>query len=73
MKPPPPAPKIGASHGAAMFRVGLKEFGQILPATKESIQPIEELGLYGTALPQDVYESRHQRETALQHNFEIEM
>ena len=73
MKPPPPTPKIGAGHFAATGRAGLKELGQILPAFSDSIQPIEEVGLYGTALPQDIYEARHQREAELQHNMEIEM
>ena len=72
-KSPPPAPKIGAGHVGAMWRAGLKELGQVMAATKDSIQPVEEIGLVGTALPQDIYESRHQRETELQHNIEIEM
>lgn len=70
---PPPAPKIGAGHLGAMARAGAKEFSQALAAFPESIQPIEEIGLFGTALPQDIYESRHQKEPELHQNFEMEM
>lgn len=71
--PPPPQPKLGASHFGGMWRLGLSEIGQITAAFPESVQPTNELGLLGTALPQDVYESRHQREAELQHNVEIAM
>lgn len=68
-------PKIGASHAAAMGRVGLKELSSILPAFPESVQPIEEYGLYGTVLPSDVAKSRDDpnQQKQYQPNLNVEM
>ena len=52
-------PKIGAGHASAMYRQGLKELSQALPAfPSSSIQPVEELGLAGTKTPQEVVQSK---------------
>lgn len=63
--------KIGATHGQAMIRSGLKELTQILPAFPDSIKPIEEPGLSGNALPQEVFRDRHGPD--LEHEQHIEM
>ena len=73
MKAPQQAPKIGATHAAAMVRVGMKELSQILPAFPESVKPIEELGLVGNALPQEVYKARHETEPNINQNLEMQM
>lgn len=64
-------PKIGATHLGAMGRLGLTELSQILPATNDSVQPQPEIGLYGTALPQDVYQARHGEQPNLNQNLEM--
>lgn len=51
--------KIGQGHARAMGRLGLKELAQILPATPQSIRPIEEPGVCGNATPRDVDKQRH--------------
>lgn len=51
-------PKLGAGHASAMWRAGLKEMANILPAFPDSIQPVEELGLAGTKLPGEVYDAK---------------
>lgn len=66
-------PKIGATHAAAMRRLGLKELSQILPAFSDSIRPIEEPGLAGNALPQEIYQARHGMEPEVDHNLEMQM
>ncbi|MEZ6063897.1 MAG: hypothetical protein R3C19_26415 [Planctomycetaceae bacterium] len=52
-------PKIGQGHASAMFRAGLKELSAILPAFPDSVRPVEEMGLAGNTLPQEVYNDRH--------------
>lgn len=43
-------PKIGAGHVMGMFRAGLKELTQILPAFPgQGVQPVEEQGIAGNA------------------------
>lgn len=65
--------KIGQGHASAMARSGLKELSSILPATKESIQPVEEMGLFGTALPQEVFEEKKSMEANVDQNLEMQM
>jgi len=67
------APKIGQSHLSAWLRAGAKEIAQALPATKDSIQVVEEAGLFGTALPQEVFEERNSQEANVEQNLEMEM
>lgn len=52
------SPKIGAGHAAALARSGLKEISRILPAFPTSIQPVEEPGLWGNPVPQEVFEQK---------------
>lgn len=66
-------PKIGQGHAAAMWRSGLKELAQILPATNESVQPVEEMGLAGNALPQEVFQERHLEQPSIDQNLEMQM
>ncbi len=66
-------PKIGATHAGAMCRAGIKELSQILPAFPDSIKPIEEPGLAGNALPQEVYQARHGFEPEMDHTLEMQM
>lgn len=68
-----PAPKIGAAHVGAMWRSGLKELSQILPAFPDSVQPIEEYGLVGNALPQEVFEEKRSIEANVEQNLEMQM
>ena len=50
--------KIGAGHASAMARLGLRELrGAMYPESNVAQQP--ELGLYGTATPHEVHQSRH--------------
>lgn len=66
-------PKLGAEHAGAMFRGGLSEMANILPAFNDSIQPINELGLYGTKLPGQIYDDLNQSvEHQKQHDMEME-
>ena len=51
-------PKIGAGHAMAMGRLGLKEIGQALPAFPDSMRVIEEYGVFGNSLPQEVYDQK---------------
>ncbi len=51
-------PKIGAGHGMAMLRSGFKEIGQVLPAFPDSMKVVEEYGLFGNTLPQEVYDQK---------------
>ena len=46
--------KWGAGHLAAWLRAGSKELAQALPATPQSIRPVEEPGLAGNPTPQEV-------------------
>lgn len=69
--PEPPEAKIGATHLGGFARAGLKELSEILPAFPESIQPKEEMGLAGNALPQEVFQARHEQEP--DHAMEMEM
>ncbi|MCA9213985.1 MAG: hypothetical protein KDB27_13025 [Planctomycetales bacterium] len=73
MKNVQPTPKIGQGHAAGMFRAGLKELAQILPATKDSIQPQEEMGIAGNALPQEVFQAKHAMEPNIDQNLEMEV
>ena len=73
MKSPQQTPKIGASHAAAMGRAGLKELASILPAFPQSVKPVEEMGLAGNALPQEVYKSKHEKEPHIDQNLEMQM
>jgi hypothetical protein len=66
-------PKIGSTHLPAMGRQGLKELANILPAFPESIKPVEEVGLFGNALPQEVYKARHETEPHIEQNLEMQM
>ena len=65
--------KIGDTHVAAMRRSGLKELTQILPAFPDSVKPVEEMGLAGNALPQEIYEQRHEVEANVNQNLEMQM
>ena len=56
-----------------MWRLGLKEIGQILQPLTDSIKPIDEIGIYGTALPQEVYKARHETEPNIEQNLEMHM
>ena len=67
------APKIGAGHAEGFFRAGLKELTQILPAFPDGVQPVEEMGLAGNALPQEVFQSKHEQEPSVEQNLEMEM
>jgi hypothetical protein len=66
-------PKIGATHPGGMLRLGMKEIAQILPAFSDSIRPIEEPGLAGNALPQEIYQARHGFEPEMDHTLEMQM
>lgn len=44
----------------AMARQGLKEFAQVLPAFKDSIQIVEEPGTAANPTPQEVYKQAHE-------------
>ncbi len=68
-----PTSKIGATHAAAMFRMGIKELAQILPATPESLRLIEEPGLAGNALPQEVFRDRHGPDLDHEQHIELQM
>ncbi|MEZ6128892.1 MAG: hypothetical protein R3C59_09435 [Planctomycetaceae bacterium] len=74
MNPPEPqAPKIGQTHAPAMVRLGLKELSQVIAAFPESVQPVEEMGLAGNALPQEVFEARHEKEPNIDQNIDMQM
>lgn len=73
MSEDPPKAKIGQTHAEGMFRAGLKELTQILSAFPDGVKPVEEVGLAGNALPQEVYQERHNREPDLDQNVEMEM
>lgn len=73
VKEPNVAPKIGASHAPAMMRAGLKEIASILPAFPESVKPVEDMGLAGNALPQEIYKSKHEKEPHIDKNLEMQM
>ena len=50
--------KAGDRHLAAMLRLGLREFREVgNPQVSNIVQP-SELGLYGTATPQDVVDNQ---------------
>lgn len=72
MNKPAPA-KIGATHAWAMGRLGIKEIAQILPACHDSIKPVEEPGLAGNALPQEVYRDRHGPDPEHEQHIEMQM
>lgn len=72
-QPEQQAPKIGQAHLGASLRVGLKEISQILPAFPDSVKPVEEIGLFGNALPQEIYEERHYKEPNIDQNIEMQM
>ncbi len=67
------APKIGATHPAAMVRLGLKEIREIMQPLPDSIKTPDEIGIYGTALPQEVYKARHETEPNIEQNLEMQM
>lgn len=46
--------KIGAGHAAGMFRQGLKEIAQVLPAFPNGQHIVEEPGVAGNLVPQEV-------------------
>lgn len=73
MNAPQQTPQTGATHLPAIVRLGFKEISQILPAFPDSIKPIEELGLFGNALPQEVYKARHETEPNINQNLEMQM
>lgn len=73
MKHSNPNAAIGSGHASAMFRAGLKELSSILPAFPESVKPVEEMGLAGNALPQEVFESKHEQEAHIDKGLEMEM
>ena len=50
---------IATGHSEAWLRGGLTEIAEVLPAFPDSVRPISEYGLFGTALPQEVFEQRH--------------
>ena len=62
MSQEPPAQKLGQGHAAAWFRAGFKELGQIFPALPNSIKNVEEPGLYGNPVSQEVYQQRKLQE-----------
>ena len=67
------APKIGQGHANAMLRSGFKELGQIFPSGKDAIQPVEEMGLFGNALPQEIFEEKKSQAPNIERNLEMEM
>ncbi|GAB5440130.1 MAG: hypothetical protein Fues2KO_04790 [Fuerstiella sp.] len=67
-----PTGKWGQTHLEAMGRVGLKELSQILPAFPESVKTVEEPGLAGNALPQEVFKDRYpDKEMDVEQNLEM--
>lgn len=60
-----PREKIGAGHAEAMFRAGLKELAQALPAFPESVRPVEEPGLVGNPTPQEVVRDKQSYDAML--------
>ncbi|MEZ6129205.1 MAG: hypothetical protein R3C59_11025 [Planctomycetaceae bacterium] len=72
-QPEPQKPKIGQTHLGGMWRAGLKEIGQIMPALPDSVKPVEEMGLAGNALPQEVFQARHETEPNVDQNIEVQM
>ena len=54
------APKIGASHAAGMAALGMSELREILQPLPDSIRAPENPGLFGTVLPQEAYNARHE-------------
>ena len=68
-----PAPKIGQGHASAMARSGIKELSQILPAFPDSVKPIEEYGLWGNNLPQEIFEEKKSVEANVDQNLVMEM
>ncbi len=66
------AQPIGTGHLDAWLRGGLTELSQILPAFPDSVKPIQEYGLFGTALPQEVFEQRHALDIAPREAPELE-
>ena len=67
------AAKIGQGHFNAWLRAGAKELAQILPSGKDAIQPVEEMGLFGNALPQEVFEEKNAEAPNIERNLEMEM
>ncbi len=55
-------PKLGAGAGKAFLRQGLKELSQVIPATKDSIQVVEEPGAIGNLTPQEVVSQKTGKE-----------
>ena len=49
--------KIGAGHGAAMLRLGLKELRNAVNPSRESVAD-SEMGLYGTQTQGEIAEAR---------------
>ena len=74
-----PKPKIGQGHASAMFRSGAKELSAILPAFPDSVQPVEEYGLFATKLPSEIADDRKgmdlepEQKSNPNHNIELEM
>ena len=59
-------PKIGAGHAQAMFRAGLKELTQVLPAFPDAnIRPVEEPGLVGNLTPQEIVHGKSEYDGVL--------
>jgi hypothetical protein len=50
--------KFGQGSLKAWLRAGSKEAAQVLPAFKDSIQPVEEPGLPGNLTPQEVHNQK---------------
>ena len=64
--------KIGQCHAQAMGRLGLKEIAQALPAFPTGpIQPVEEPGLFGNPVPQEVFAQKQGPE--LDPDFDMEV
>ena len=53
-------PKIGAGHAAGMLRQGIRELRGALYPESNVAQPLD-LGIYGSATPQEVYDARQQQ------------
>jgi hypothetical protein len=65
--------KIGAGHVKAMLRSGFKEVSRILPAFPQSIQPIEEPGLFGNPVPQEIFDEKNMQKQVDEPEMEMGM
>ncbi len=66
-------PKIGSGHMEAWLRAGLKEVAQSLPAFPQSIKSVEEPGLWGNPVQQEVYAQKQAQKQGPEPEQEMEM